>query len=158
MTQIFLHEADELSEPQQVRIHRVAEHILDYFGMDPRMIFVSFGHQKFLGRHTEEIRPSAEVVGNQEQGYLVVIRSDREFEDILVLLAHELVHIWQTETGRLLFSDEGILYYDGIAQDEIPYMKRKFEIEAYELQDKLVIDYNYWAATHTDDYMDSSVL
>lgn len=55
----------------------------------------------------------------------------------VLMIAHECIHIQQAESGRLvkLSSDEVKFDNDTIVYDLVPYMERKFEIEAYKAQD-----------------------
>jgi hypothetical protein len=72
--------------------------------------------------------------------FTVEVKRDLNEEEKLMSIAHELVHIRQYATGQL--NEEMTLWQgESVNSDLIPYLEQPWEIEAYELGDKLYKDY-----------------
>ena len=68
--------------------------------------------------------------------YWLHVNPDVARDHALLMIAHECVHIQQCEAGRLikLSPDMAKFDKDTIWFDKVPYMQRKYEIEAYKIQ------------------------
>lgn len=65
-------------------------------------------------------------------------------------LAHEMVHVWQYATKKLVDGGGAISYWQGVAIDEAktPYAELPWEIEAYQKQIELTLDYLAYMGRH----------
>ena len=64
--------------------------------------------------------------------HTVEINPDQDYDDLVTCLFHECVHVRQAERG---IED----------RDDMPYYDRPNEIEAYKLQEELLIKWNYYS-------------
>lgn len=74
-------------------------------------------------------------IGNQ---YLIYIKKGSRNE-MIKILSHELIHIQQYHTQKLMYDKGDYLVWDGDSLNilEIPYDKRPWEIEAFEISPEL---------------------
>lgn len=72
--------------------------------------------------------------------FTVEIKRDLKKNEKLMAIAHELVHIKQYATGEL---NEEMTMWQGqsVNSDLIPYIEQPWEIEAYDVGDKLYEEY-----------------
>ena len=71
-----------------------------------------------------------------DRSYIIRVNKDLSKEDLLITIFHEFVHIKQhikKEFGGDVF---------GISNEEVAYMDRPYEIEAFELEKKILEEYN----------------
>ena len=86
---------------------------------------------------TEEFEILAHIIGTQNQ--FIIFTNEFSREKALEVMSHELIHLQQYNTGRLVKTDGGVIwegyYIESIA--EIPYMARPWELEAFVLGENL---------------------
>lgn len=60
--------------------------------------------------------------------------------DIVETIAHEMVHVWQFATGKLVDLADGRSKYDGhkYDRDDMPYGELPWEVEAYGMEEGLI--------------------
>ena len=71
-----------------------------------------------------------------DRSYIIRVNKDLSKEDLLITIFHEFVHIKQhikKEFGGDVF---------GISNEEVAYMDRPYEIEAFRLEKELLEEYN----------------
>ena len=71
-----------------------------------------------------------------DRSFIIRVNKDLSKEDLLITIFHEFVHIKQhikKEFGGDVF---------GISNDKVAYEDRPYEIEAFELEKKLLEEYN----------------
>lgn len=86
---------------------------------------------------TEEFEILAHIIGTQNQ--FIIYTNEFSREKALEVMSHELIHLQQYNTGRLVKTDGGVIwegyYIESI--EEIPYMARPWELEAFVLGENL---------------------
>ena len=86
---------------------------------------------------TEEFEILAHIIGTQNQ--FIIFTNEFSREKALEVMSHELIHLQQYNTGRLVKTDGGVIwegyYIESI--EEIPYMARPWELEAFVLGENL---------------------
>lgn len=91
---------------------------------------------------------------NDFDGFTVVINQDIVDDPDptywIETLAHELVHVWQYATKKMVDGCGSIVYWQGVAIDEAttPYADLPWEIEAFEKQVELTLDYLAYMGRH----------
>jgi hypothetical protein len=87
-----------------------------------------------LGSDTE-LR--AYIIGESNQ-YIIYI-DDLNREESLTILSHELIHLQQYSTDRLIRMEDSFIMFDGKVYNvnEISYIDRPWEIEAFKKQNDL---------------------
>ena len=71
-----------------------------------------------------------------DRSYIIRVNKDLSKEDLLITIFHEFVHIKQhikKEFGGDVF---------GISNEEVAYMDRPYEIEAFRLEKEMLEEYN----------------
>ena len=72
--------------------------------------------------------------------FTVEVKRDLNEEEKIMSIAHEMVHIRQYATGQL--NDEMTIWQgESVNSDLIPYLEQPWEMEAYDLGEKLYKDY-----------------
>lgn len=70
--------------------------------------------------------------------YLIVLRPNRNLNQIGLNLAHEMIHVKQMATGLLRDGDDDISYWRGKQYSgTVPYLDRPWEIQAFSEQELL---------------------
>ena len=86
---------------------------------------------------TGEFEIQAHIIGTQNQ--FIIFTNEFSREKALEVMSHELIHLQQYNTGRLVKTDGGVIwegyYIESIG--EIPYMSRPWELEAFVLGENL---------------------
>ena len=79
----------------------------------------------------------AYIIGNEKQFIMYVDDIDRM--EAIRVISHELIHLQQYRSGRLVKLDGNKVLWEGkeIDVEKIPYMNRPWEIEAHKKDDEL---------------------
>ena len=64
------------------------------------------------------------------------IKKSQDTDDLITTIFHEFTHIMQSVKGQDIF-----------APTDVDYLERDYEIEAFEMQEKLLVDFNSKYAT-----------
>lgn len=74
--------------------------------------------------------------GDEENVNIEIARNDAAgkipMKDLMINIAHELVHALQIAAGRL---DDQV--FEGVDYSDVPYREQPWEIEAYDLEEKI---------------------
>ena len=86
---------------------------------------------------TGEFEIQAHIIGTQNQ--FIIFTNEFSREKALEVMSHELIHLQQYNTGRLVKTDGGVIWEGYYIQSigEIPYMARPWELEAFVLGENL---------------------
>ena len=79
---------------------------------------------------TKKMEVDADVVGDERE-YEMRIRSGQDEEDLITSVFHEMVHVKQGVRGEFPLFE----------QSDMDYLDRPWEIEAYDLQEKILDAY-----------------
>jgi hypothetical protein len=79
------------------------------------------------------------IIGEHNQ-YVIYI-DDLNREESLTILSHELIHLQQYSSGRLIRMEDHFMMFDNEVYnvDEVPYKERPWEIEAFKNETDLKI-------------------
>ena len=79
----------------------------------------------------------AHIIGTQKQ--FIIFTKDLSREKSIEVMSHELIHLLQYHSGKLLKTDGGVVWDGYYIQSigEIPYMSRPWELEAFVLGENL---------------------
>ncbi len=101
-----------------------------------------FAKDKLLPKHKNldieiHLKKNLDVCGNVVDGdykrhFIMEVKKSQDKDDFLTTLFHEFTHIAQAVRGQNIFSLEYC---------ETDYLDRPFEIEAYEMQEKLLKEF-----------------
>ena len=90
--------------------------------------------------HVESVKnwgdKNGDVYDADDRSYIIRVNKELSEQDLLTTIFHEFVHIKQhikKEFGGDVF---------GISNEEVAYMDRPYEIEAFRLEKKLLEEYN----------------
>lgn len=74
-----------------------------------------------------------------DSDYHILLDRTLTRNDLILALCHEMVHVWQSTTGRGVYLDDGRKQWLGeiFSENHFTYEEEPWEIEAYELQDSL---------------------
>lgn len=74
--------------------------------------------------------------------YIIRLKSNLSKEENILILSHELIHLLQEYSGRLLITDNSIIFDGRYYSPYIPYFNRLWEIEAFILESQLATEIN----------------
>ena len=74
--------------------------------------------------------------------FVIEVQSKLPYELNAKTLLHEFVHLKQWLQGTLRMKS-GKMYFDGESVEKYEYMEQPHEIEAYDSEDKLYLDFMY---------------
>jgi hypothetical protein len=108
--------------------------VLDLRGEFVMIKMMDNSRKNALGSDTE-LR--AYIIGERNQ-YIIYI-DDLNREESLTILSHELIHLQQYSTNRLIKMEDNFIMFDGKVYNvnELSYRDRPWEIEAFKKQSDL---------------------
>jgi hypothetical protein len=69
--------------------------------------------------------------------FLIVIKPTRNFHELGVTLAHELIHVAQVAKGKLRFVPRGCIWQGKFYNRKVPYLSKPWEVQAFREQELL---------------------
>ena len=90
-----------------------------------------------------------EVGQHDSQGGCVVngpvfeleIDSKIKGDDLITCVLHEMVHVWQ-HVSKKLIEKNGRSYWNGVDHTDTPYLDQPWEVQAYDMQETLLEKWN----------------
>ena len=112
---------------------------LDVLGLKGEFVMIKDMNPTLKGSLGSDTELRAFIIGENNQ-YVIYV-DDLNREESLTILSHELIHLQQYSTGRLIRMEDHIMMFDGEAYnvDEIKYKDRPWEIEAFKNETDLKI-------------------
>jgi hypothetical protein len=112
---------------------------LDVLGLKGEYVMIKDMNPSLKGSLGPETELRAFIIGERNQ-YIIYV-DDLNREESLTILSHELIHLQQYSSGRLIRMEDHFIMFDGDAYNvnEIPYKKRPWEIEAFNKETDLKI-------------------
>jgi hypothetical protein len=112
---------------------------LDVLGLKGEYVIIKDMNPSLKGSLGPDTELRAFIVGEHNQ-YTIYI-SDLNREESLTILSHELIHLQQYSSGRLIRMEDNFMMFDGDAYNvnDVPYKKRPWEIEAFNNETDLKI-------------------
>jgi hypothetical protein len=95
---------------------------------------------KYLKLNNQTIVVNALVVNNFYKNYSIFINNNSDKNNIIKYMSHELIHVKQFETNRLVvYNNQNLIRFDNYIYDtsNLNYNNRPWEIEAISKQDEL---------------------
>ena len=62
-------------------------------------------------------------------------------DDLITCVLHEMVHVWQ-HVSKKLIEKNGRSYWNGVDHTDTPYFDQPWEVEAYDMQETLLEKWN----------------
>ena len=91
-------------------------------------------HIKF-DRDMEDLGTMVPLLGIDT--FLIVIKPTRNWHELGVTLAHELVHVAQVAKGKLKFTPKGPTWQGKFYNRRVPYLSCPWEVQAFREQEML---------------------
>jgi hypothetical protein len=112
---------------------------LDVLGLKGEYVMIKDMNPSLKGSLGSETELRAFIIGERNQ-YIIYV-DDLNREESLTILSHELIHLQQYSSGRLIRMEDHFMMFDGEAYNvnEIPYKERPWEIEAFKNETDLKI-------------------
>lgn len=112
---------------------------LDVLGLRGEFVMIKTMEPSLKGSLGTDTELRACIIGGDNQ-YIIYI-DDLNREESLTILSHELIHLQQYSSGRLIkMEDHFVMFNDKVYNvDEIIYRDRPWEIEAFNKQNDLKI-------------------
>lgn len=93
---------------------------------------------KFMNLKNEDAIGSC-YEGETKRDFYIDIEKTLEGDELIEVVCHEMVHVWQAATRKMRDLDECRKLYKGkLYDDTIAYEDEPWEIEAYKMQGKLL--------------------
>ena len=121
----------------------------------PRMktLFIEISLEKVVDENDEEC--SGYCIQHDSREYYIAIEKSMKKDEVIDMVVHEMIHVWQYATGVLkesCKSDGPKITWKGKDYSDTPYSKQPWERQAYRMQDKLAEDYKEWKKTFHKSY------
>jgi hypothetical protein len=112
---------------------------LDVLGLKGEYVMIKDMNPSLKGSLGPDTELRAFIIGERNQ-YIIYV-DDLNREESLTILSHELIHLQQYSSGRLIRMEDHFMMFDGNVYNvnEIPYKKRPWEIEAFKNETDLKI-------------------
>lgn len=88
-----------------------------------------------LNKKESELDVKAFIIGKNNQYIIYIVDTDRNSS--IDIISHELIHLQQTQTGKLVKGTDVILWEGVEYSPQIEYQQRPWEIEAFEISGEL---------------------
>ena len=62
-------------------------------------------------------------------------------DDLITCVLHEMVHVWQ-HVSKKLIEKNGRSYWNGVDHTDTPYLNQPWEVQAYDMQETLLEKWN----------------
>tara|TARA_B100002019_G_scaffold286988_1_gene298276 strand:+ start:1696 stop:2094 length:399 start_codon:yes stop_codon:yes gene_type:complete len=62
-------------------------------------------------------------------------------DDLITCVLHEMVHVWQ-HVSKKLIEKNGRSYWNGVDHTDTPYLDQPWEVQAYDMQETLLEKWN----------------
>jgi hypothetical protein len=112
---------------------------LDVLGLKGEFVMIKDMNPSLRGAlgYDKELR--AYIIGERNQ-YIIYV-DDLNREESLTILSHELIHLEQYSSGRLIRMEDTFIMFDDKVYNvnDIPYQNRPWEIEAFKNETDLKI-------------------
>jgi len=69
------------------------------------------------------------------------IDSNIKGDDLITCVLHEMVHVWQ-HVSKKLIEKNGRSYWNGVDHTDTPYLDQPWEVQAYDMQETLLEKWN----------------
>lgn len=105
--------------------------------IDSSYVIISKMPESMKNSIGDEFEMKASIIGEGKQFMMYVDDMDRM--EAIKIISHELIHLEQYQSGRLVKLDDNKVLWEGKVLDvkKIPYMKRPWEIEAHKKDNEL---------------------
>ena len=112
---------------------------LDVLGLKGEYVMIKTLDPSLKGSLGPDNELRAHIIGQNNQ-YIIYV-GDLSREESLTVLSHELIHLEQYSSGRLIrMEDHFIMFDDEVFNvDNVPYKERPWEIEAFKNETDLKI-------------------
>jgi hypothetical protein len=88
--------------------------------------------QKQIDQFGDNGELKAQIVG--KEGNYIIFVSDISRSESITILSHELIHLTQYQSGRLVLTSKGVIWENELVDNNLSYDKRPWEIEAFSKQ------------------------
>ena len=110
---------------------------LDVLGLKGEYVMIRTMNPSLKGSLGTDTELRAYIIGERNQ-YIIYV-DDLNREESLTILSHELIHLQQYSSGRLIRMEDRFMMFDGevFNVDNVPYKERPWEIEAFKKEKDL---------------------
>jgi hypothetical protein len=104
---------------------------LDVLGLKSEFVTIKTMNPSFKGSLGSDNELRAFIIGQNNQ-YIIYV-DDLSRHESLTVLSHELIHLEQYSSGRLIRMEQHFIMFNGevFNVDNVPYKERPWEIEAF---------------------------
>lgn len=112
---------------------------LDVLGLKGEFVMIKDMNPSLRGALGQDNELRAYIIGERNQ-YIIYV-DDLDREESLTILSHELIHLEQYSSGRLIRMEDTFIMFDGKVYNvnDISYQNRPWEIEAFKNETDLKI-------------------
>jgi hypothetical protein len=110
---------------------------LDVLGLKGEYVMIRTMNPSLKGALGADTELRAYIIGERNQ-YVIYV-DDLGREESLTILSHELIHLQQYSSGRLIRMEDRFVMFNGevFNVDNIPYKDRPWEIDAFKKEKDL---------------------